>query len=171
MKSEICENCGLPEKLHPLKKMININTRKRWSCKEFKAAKYYCCKCQDFFKEPHNHSPRGNRRGRKSFPQEPEGDSLESSNVIVTSGSDNQSPKTQEIQAKQEIPSENNRPKKTLSDKILIATKDVKEFIQDLKEHYEIKGWEIIKTERLIKIIDDLAGNDLIESEGGRARK
>jgi len=43
--------------------------------------------------------------------------------------------------------------------------KQEKEFIKRLKEHYEIKGWEIIKIKRLINIIDKLAGDKLTEED------
>ena len=36
---DVCEECGLPEKVHPLMNMVNINTGKRWSCKQFKPRK------------------------------------------------------------------------------------------------------------------------------------
>ena len=40
--------------------------------------------------------------------------------------------------------------------------KDIKEFVKKLKEHHEVKGWEIIKIERLLNIIDSIFGDELI---------
>ena len=66
MKSEICE-CGHEQSDHFIVGCVGEKEIVRdvmegidivkCECKKFKAQDFYCCKCRDFFKEPHNHSP------------------------------------------------------------------------------------------------------------------
>ena len=139
--TEICE-CGHKEDWHSR----STNRCHKCPCEKFKNSAFYCCKCQDFFKEPHNHSPQSATMDRSSTEAEDKEPSQKGG------GSDNQ----------------------TLSDKItdsancfcdVIKTEDVKEFIKKLKKGYLIlahkpMGWS---DEEVLELIDKLAGKDLIK--------
>ena len=81
-KSEICE-CGHKEDWHSR----STNRCHKCPCEKFKNSAFYCCKCQDFFKEPHNHSPPSNED------KEPDVNAIAESSKSAPSGSETLSDK------------------------------------------------------------------------------